>query len=243
VSGDVDLSTIGSLLAEPARCRMLMALADGRALPATTLAREAHVAASTATGHLHRLVDAGWLEVEPHGRYRFYRLHGGEVVELLEVMARMAPVEPVRSLAGDHQRRALRRARTCYRHLAGRLGVELLAAMVDRAWIDGHDGTFRPAEERLSSPVADTIYRVTERGAEQLCAAGLSVHPGQAAPHCVDWSEQRHHLGGSLGGDVAGLLFVRGWIARAPVGRAVTITEAGASGLGALLGMDIQKLL
>jgi DNA-binding transcriptional ArsR family regulator len=128
--GDADLAAIGSLVADRARCRILLALADGRALPASVLASEAGVAASTASSHLGRLVDAGFVTVAARGRYRYYRLAGPEVAALIEDVGRLAPSEPVRSLRQGTRAHALRRARTCYDHLAGRLGVAVTEGLV-----------------------------------------------------------------------------------------------------------------
>src|SRR3954452_25058159 len=130
LSGDADLAALGAVLGERARARMLLALGDGRALPASVLAAEAGVAASTASAHLTRLVDAGLLEVTVQGRPRYYRLAGPQVAELIEVLARVAPAAPVRSLREGTRAHALRAARTCYDHIAGRLGVDILAALI-----------------------------------------------------------------------------------------------------------------
>src|SRR3954447_11461837 len=96
--GDTDLAALGAVLAERARSRILLALGDGRALPASVLAAEAGVAPSTASGHLGRLVDAGLLSVTVQGRHRYYRLAGPEVGELIEMLSRLAPAAPIRSL-------------------------------------------------------------------------------------------------------------------------------------------------
>ncbi len=130
MSGDADIARISALIGEPSRARVLMALADGRALPAGVLADEAGVSASTISEHLRMLLDAHLVDVERQGRTRRYRLAGPPVAEALEAIARIAPPEPVRSLRQGTHAHALRRARTCYNHLAGRLGVALMAALV-----------------------------------------------------------------------------------------------------------------
>jgi DNA-binding transcriptional ArsR family regulator len=239
---DHDIARVGTLLAEPARCRILTALADGRALPVSLLASEAHVAVSTASGHLRQLTDAGWVEVEPQGRFRYYRLVSDDAAELLELATRMAPPLPVTSLAGDLERRRLRRARTCYRHLAGRLGVELLAGFLRAGWVDGHDGSFRPGADRLSTPGRDVAYRVTAAGAAGFPEVGIDTAAGDGIRHCTDWSEQRHHLAGDLGARLADRLFALGWVERHPIGRAVTVTELGAPALATCLHVDIAAL-
>src|SRR5689334_16152276 len=165
VDGDTDIAALGAVLAEPARARILLALGDGRALAASVLASEAGVAASTASGHLGRLVEAGLLDVLPQGRHRYYRLAGPEVGELLEVLARVAPPGPVRSLRQGTQAEALRSARTCYDHLAGRLGVAVFGALLEAGHVTGGDGTHDPlGPDRLSAPGHDIDYRLTPSG-------------------------------------------------------------------------------
>src|SRR3954449_5594106 len=126
MTGDADLAALGAVLGEPARARMLLALGDGRALAASMLAAEAGVAPSTASGHLARLVDADLLAVTVQGRHRYYRLAGPQVAELIEALARAAPAGAGRGPREDTRAHALRHARTCYDHLAGRLGVAVM---------------------------------------------------------------------------------------------------------------------
>src|SRR5437764_3632906 len=148
---------------------MLLALGDGRALPASVLASEAGVAASTASGHLGKLVDAGLLDVDAQGRHRYYRLSGPQVGELLETLARIAPAAPVRSLREGTRAHALREARTCYDHVAGRLGVAIFGALIGAGAITGGDGLHREGgEDRLSARGRDVDYRLTAAGAERL---------------------------------------------------------------------------
>ncbi len=118
--GDADIAPIAALIGDPTRARVLMALMDGRALPASRLAAEAGVAPSTVSEHLARLLAAGLVTMRPEGRSRFYRLSSEAVAEALEALARIAPDQPIRSLRQGSHARALREARTCYNHLAGR---------------------------------------------------------------------------------------------------------------------------
>src|SRR3954468_21313665 len=140
ISSDADLAALGSVLGGRARARMLLALGDGRALPAGVLASEAGGAASTASQHLGRVVDAGAVAVLPQGRRRYYRLAGPQVAELIETLARVAPTAPVRSLREGTRAHAIRTARTCYDHLAGRLGVAVMQALIAEGAIAGGDG-------------------------------------------------------------------------------------------------------
>jgi DNA-binding transcriptional ArsR family regulator len=163
------MASIGALLADPSRCRVLLALDDGRALPASRLAAEAGVAASTASSHLGKLVDAGLLTVQSQGRHRYYRLAGPDVGRLIESVIQLAPAQPIRSLRQDTRAHALRQARTCYDHLAGRLGVSLMGALIERGALTGGDGTFDPddaVDDRYSSYGHDIDYQLRSRPAQ-----------------------------------------------------------------------------
>ena len=240
MTGDADLAALGSVLGERARARMLLALGDGRALAAGVLASEAGVAASTASEHLGRLVDAGLLTVVPQGRHRYYRLAGPQVAELIETLARVAPAAPVRSLRDGTRAHALRTARTCYDHLAGRLGVALMQALIAGGAIVGGDGLHRvdgDGQDRLSAPGRDLDYRLTPHGARLLETLGIERADRLPLRYCIDWTEQAHHLSGPLGRALAERLLELGWLRRADRGRAVHVTDAGAAGLQREFGL------
>ncbi len=241
VHGDVDISSVAGVLADPGRCRMLFALDDGRALPASRLAAEAGVSPPTASAHLKRLLDAGLLSVERHGRHRYYRLAGPAVGRLLETMAELAPPQPVRSLREHARARAVREARTCYDHLAGRLGVAIMRSFLEHRWLIGGEGIFDPArarEDRLSAPGRDIDYELTPAGHEFLATFGVEL-PGRrrVIKYCVDWSEQAHHLAGGLGRGLCDRMLELDWLTRDPGSRAVRITDAGRRGLTSTLAI------
>lgn len=241
--GDADVAAVAELFADPARARIIAALADGRALPASVLAAEAGIAPSSASSHLSRLTRGGLLTVETSGRHRYYRMSGERVASVYEVLASLAPAQPVRSLRQGTRAEALRRARTCYDHLAGRLGVDLTLALVEHRALertDGRPGVDRSDGDRLSAPLGSAPYRIGPAAVPVL--TGLGVDPGvldgsgggRRRPllrFCVDWSEQRHHLAGALGTAVLTSLVDQGWIERRPRRREVTVTARGAAGL------------
>jgi DNA-binding transcriptional ArsR family regulator len=248
MKGDTDIAAIAALVADRGRAKILLALADGRALPATVLSDEAGVAPSTASAHLSKLVRFGLLTVERHGRYRYFRLAGPRVAELIKALAQLAPAQPVRSLKQGTKAQALRFARTCYDHLAGVLGTELMAAFLDHELISGGDGVFDPdaaRDDRLSAPGFDIDYRLTRVGVRQLGDFGIDFDSlprrRPVIPYCVDWSEQRHHLAGSLGAALADRVFELGWAERARRGRAVHITDDGYSGLRDTFGVELAR--
>jgi DNA-binding transcriptional ArsR family regulator len=245
--GDTDLARVGALIGEPGRARVLQALSDGRELPASVLAAEAGVAASTASAHLAKLLDGGLVAVESHGRHRYYRLAAPEVARALEALAAIAPPAPVRSLRDGTRAQAVRAARTCYDHLAGRLGVELMAGLLRGGVLTGGDGRYervRADDDRPAAAGRDLDYRLTDGGARRLRDLGVDVDAALAGPrtpirYCVDWSEQAHHLSGALGAALTARLFELRWIRRLPRTRAVRLSDEGRDGLAEHLGVAI----
>ncbi len=152
----------------------------------------------------------------------------------------------MRSLRQGTRAQAVRYARTCYDHLAGMVGTELMAALLERDLITGGDGVFDPSiatDDRLSSPGFDVDYRLTARGVEQLGAFGIDFDSmpkrRRLIRYCVDWSEQRHHLAGSLGAALADRVFELGWAERAHDSRAVHLTDTGYAGLRDTFGVEL----
>lgn len=248
MSGDVDLASTAALIGDPGRAKVLRALADGRELAASVLAQEAGVAASTASVHLAKLVGGGLVVAETRGRHRYFRLAGPNVAAALEALAKIAPPAPVRSLREGTKAQAVRNARTCYDHLAGRLGVAIMSALVADGALTGGDGRHlreRAREDRPSSIGRDLDYRLTDDGADKLRDLGVDVDRALAGPrapirYCIDWSEQDHHLSGALGAALAARLFDLGWVKRLPRTRAVLVTDDGRRGLAEQLDVALD---
>jgi DNA-binding transcriptional ArsR family regulator len=239
-----DIARAAALIADPSRARILKALSDGRAVPATMLAAEAGVTAQTVSAHLSRLVEAGLIFGERDGRHRYYRLAGPEVSAALEALAVIAPPLPVNSLRESNIANALRRSRTCYDHLAGRLGVSLMQAMIDRELLAGHDGLHRSEEAVRDRPSAyghDVDYLLTEAGRVELTAFGVDPErlPTRrpVIRYCVDWSERQHHLAGALGAALTARLFDLGWLRYGVSPRIVHLSDVGATGLAGAFGL------
>lgn len=242
MDGDADVAHVAGLMAEPARAKVLMALADGRALPASLLASEAGVSPQTVSAHLRKLLEGGLVTVEQSGRHRYYALSGPEVAAAVEALARLAKPQPIRSLRQSTRAAALREARTCYDHLAGRLGVALLEGLVRRDALtrtDGGTGTERRPSDPLAQQLPDGPYALGPNATEVLTELGvdLASQPSRRPllRFCVDWSEQRHHLSGQLGASIAEALLNRNWLQRRTHQRAVHLSDAGRRGLAQLL--------
>jgi DNA-binding transcriptional ArsR family regulator len=223
---DVDLAAGASAIADPARATMLDALMDGAPRSAGALAREAGVAASTASHHLGRLLDAGLVVVEPDGRRRAFRLARPEVADALEALALVSPARAPRTLRRATRAEAERAARTCYDHLAGALGVAVCDALLAA-------GAIAPDGERA--------YALGPAARDTFAAIGVtpptSTRRSYARP-CLDWSERRPHLAGALGATVAETLLARHWVTRVRGTRALLVTDAGRAGLRASLSLD-----
>jgi DNA-binding transcriptional ArsR family regulator len=226
MDGDVDVAAAAALIGEPARASLLLALMEEERLPARELAARAHIAPSTASGHLARLVDGGLITGERSGRHRYFRLADPAVAAALEALSTIAPARPVRSLRDASVSEAIRHARTCYDHLAGRLGVELTAAL-EREGVLVHDGgTF----------ALGRTARLTQLGID-LEALARRRRPLVRA--CLDWSERRRHVAGSVGAALADRLFELGWLERRPTNRSVEVTQLGVAQLRAEFGLEL----
>jgi DNA-binding transcriptional ArsR family regulator len=222
-----DLSSLAALISEPARGRMLMALLDGRGLPATELAQRAGITCQTASSHLAKLAEGRLLQVIPQGRHRYYRIANARVAELLESMARFAPIKET---SRSEPKSPIQIARTCYNHLAGSLGVRIADAIVGRGLLRevGRD------------------YQLTKKGAQWFSEFGIDTgalrKSGRVfARQCLDWSERRNHLAGALGSALAEHVFERGWIERVRESRAVRITGLGRRELKRQLGVTCDS--
>ena len=213
---EANIAFVARLLADPTRAAMCLALAGGEARPAGELAARAGVSAQTASNHLAKLIDGRILRVEQQGRWRYYRLAGADVGHAVEALAVVAPPlpEPVRRRRHDGEARRLRDARTCYSHLAGRLGVALADALIAET-VDGRGRPQLPAhpDRHARAP------RARDRGARTPGAARGAAVPGlDGAP-----AARCRPVGTAL----ANLAFDRGWVRRMRGTRAVIVTPAG----------------
>ncbi len=218
------IAATAALLGDSARANMLAALLDGRSLTAKELAYAAHITPQTASGHLAKLADGGLLTGERQGRHRYYRLASPLVGQMLEGVMAIAGPEPPRSTTWRGGE-ALRTARTCYDHLAGRLGVALADALTECGHVAlGADGG-----------------EVTEQGHRFFAEFGAVPAAGRRVfcRPCLDWSERRPHLAGRVGAALALRCFELGWIARQRDTRAVAITKAGSSGFRETFGISL----
>ena len=217
------------LIGEPARAAILDALMSGAALASGELARVAGVSPATASEHLSQLLAGGLVRVQRAGRHRYYRLASPEVGHALEALSLVGTDRPaISSLRMARADEAMRFARTCYDHLAGRLGVAVHDALLAHGGLAaGGDG-----------------YQLTPAGEQLMTRLGVATQQARAARRrfarpCLDYTQRQPHLAGALGAAVCTRLIELGWLARrVPGQRALKITSAGRAGFADVLGID-----
>ena len=211
-----NIARIAALIGERARADVLTALLADRALTATELAGIACVTKQTISAHLSKLLDAGLVAVENQGRHRYFRLADGDVARLLELLMGVAFRTGAIRLRSSPREPALRKARVCYDHLAGELGVLAYEALLGQ-------GVFDAGKEDL---------RLTPKGAEWFASFGIDAAAAGAKRRrlcraCLDWSERRHHLAGALGSALLARLCDLRWARRADDSRVIEFTSQG----------------
>jgi DNA-binding transcriptional ArsR family regulator len=225
-----EIPRIASLLADPARARILWTLIDGTTRPAGELAYVANVSAQSASAHLAKLVEGGLLTSEAQGRHRYFRIATADVANLIEGLASLGAATRTRAprsvLPSQSVPIQFLKARTCYGHLAGEMAVKVLEAMVKQRWLtlDGRD------------------YAVTRLGKTKLAALDIDVDDARKgrrvfARGCVDLTQRRPHLGGALGDALLDAYIARGWVQRQRRSRAVNITPTGSAGFRRAFGV------
>jgi DNA-binding transcriptional ArsR family regulator len=223
---DPDIASVAAVIGDSSRALMLSALADGRAMPAGDLARLARISPQTASSHLDKLFRANLLSVEVQGRHHYYRLRNARVAELIESLSVIArPAEPMtewqRARAGQ-----LRFARTCYGHVAGKLGVAITQALCARSYLTEQD----------------VGYHISDNGAAWFRWLGIELGTLKRKPlakQCLDWSERRHHLAGALGVALCDRIMELRWAVRIRDSRALRLTERGTAQLRSELGLAL----
>ena len=224
----LDMAAIAALIGDPARANILCALLDGRALTASELAYAAHVTPQTASGHLGKLAAAKLIVPAQQGRHRYFRLAGAHIAAMLESISAVASIAPprLRPIRIDDQ---MRKARMCYDHIAGELGVTLADALQEHRHIElGEDGGV-----------------VTDAGEAFFHKLGVDLAAARGNRRafcrpCVDWSERRFHIAGAVGSALAERLMDLRWITRKRDGRALSITPVGWSKIERTFGCSLH---
>ena len=219
---------VASLVGDPARANMLTALMSGRALTASELSQEAGITPQTASSHLAKLESGGLIEQEKQGRHRYYCLADPDVAGVLEGLAGLAARAGHMRVRTGPKDPALRRARICYDHLAGDLGVQMLDSLRRQKLVRQykHDIALTAEGERFLGKVLQIDASALAHPRRPICKA------------CLDWSERRHHLAGTLGAALMRRFTELKWAARdpAPGSRVVNFSRTGEKRFAALFG-------
>lgn len=225
------ISAVAALMGDPARTNILFALMSGKALTATELGYHAGVSAPTASGHLAKLLDGQLITLEKQGRHRYYRLASPAVAETLEGLTTLAASGPKPLRPTGPKDAAMRQARTCYDHMAGRLAVAITDALTSRHML----------------VIEDRSGLITDEGRRFFSDFGIDLEkrPGSARPlcrTCLDWSERRMHLGGRLGASLLKRSIECNWVRPGSNSRSLIITPKGEIDFHTLFGIPSQAL-
>ena len=228
MSTALDMAEIASLIGDVSRATILTSLFDGRASTALELALSANITPQTASAHLQKLVEGDLLTVDRQGRHRYFRLASPQVARTLESIMGLAALTSPRHRRPLRMPADLRRARTCYDHVAGEIGVAMTDTLLARNFIvlDGEAGEVTQAGQAFFA--AHEIDLTSGRSKRIFCRP------------CIDWSERRPHLGGRVGAAICTCALERGWLARKRSGRALTVTPLGAKALPDIFGMELR---
>jgi DNA-binding transcriptional ArsR family regulator len=230
VANSLTIAQIGAVLGDMGRAAMLSALLEGRALTARELADCAGITPQTASTHIARLVDAGLIRAERQGRHHYHRLASPDIAHMIEAMhvaGAGIPTRMTRRIGPSDE--AMRLARSCYDHLAGRLGVALADSMAQRHGIHIDLGG----------------VHLTETGAGLLTDWGIDVPSLRAGKRafcrtCIDWSERRAHLAGALGAAILERSLALGWVRRRSGTRALALSPGGQLGFAKVFGVKLE---
>ena len=210
-----NVTHVASLIGDQTRTAILMALFDGKSLPAGELARLAKVSPQTASSHLSKLVEGGLIKVESWSRHRYYSLASADIANAIEALAIITLPAPVHSLRQSNQAKALQFARTCYDHIAGEFGVEFSRVLVQKGFFEEADDGY------ILNPTGETWLR--EFGINEAIIRKASF----LIPWHVDWTERVHHIAGPIALAITKRLFEFGWITQGHIRRSIIVTEQG----------------
>jgi DNA-binding transcriptional ArsR family regulator len=228
---DADLASIGRLIGDPNRARILQVLMSGAPQSGSALAEMAGISRSLASAHLKQLTAGGLVRAERRGRQQLYSIAAQQVGEALETLLLLAPATPVNSLRGSARMRNLRWARMCYDHLAGVVGVAVTETLTGLDAIGEQDGAW------VLGPQGPAVF-----GRLGIDAGAVPRRTRPLLRPCLDWTERRHHLAGGLGAALTAEFARRDWVSRSDGSRIVTVTPAGCAGLDEWLGLDLGQL-
>ncbi|WP_175073978.1 helix-turn-helix transcriptional regulator [Terribacillus sp. AE2B 122] len=225
------VAAAASLLSESSRSIMLTYMLDGRFHTSGELARAAGITPQTASFHLKKLEEAGFLDQTKQGRHRYYGLKDPAIAQVIESLLTITPPAPVSSFKQAAEDQAIRYARTCYDHLAGSLGIQVAKGLIANEYVKQEHNQFI----------------LTAKGETFFSSFGIDVETARRKRRsfchcCLDWSERKHHLAGALGHAMLERFLELDWLRKKPESRALLLTETGRNGLAEVFSLDISNI-
>ncbi|WP_088051150.1 ArsR/SmtB family transcription factor [Virgibacillus dakarensis] len=230
MKANANVAKVATLVSESSRAAILTILLDGRFHPVSDLAYMVGIKPQTASYHLAKMVEADVIDVETHGRHRYYGIRNQEIAQVMESFLQIAPPVEVRSLRQSFEEEALRRARTCYDHIAGSLGVKLTNALLENQFLREGQKEFHVTTE------GEAFFSEM-----QIEISQLKKNRRKFCHKCLDWSERRHHMAGAVGKAMLDRLLELNWIQKTPNSRALKITSLGEKGLNEKFGIAMAS--
>ncbi|MGG4219018.1 winged helix-turn-helix domain-containing protein [Paenibacillus jamilae] len=223
-----NVAMIASLVSEPSRAAILTALLDGRFHTASELAHMAGIKPQTASFHLAKMTEAQVVTVEKQGRHRYYGIQDPEVAQVMESLLSIAPPVPIKSFKQASENEAIRLARTCYDHVAGHLGVQIMDFFMQKGILSENQDGLHITQQGV---IFFADFQINLKNTRQ---------KRRSFSHkCLDWSERRHHLAGALGSALLDRLFELHWIEHLPTSRAIRITDGGKRGFKEIFSIEV----
>ncbi|NPC93009.1 helix-turn-helix transcriptional regulator [Bacillus sp. WMMC1349] len=226
----MNVSEVALFIRSKSRAQILTYLLDGKAYPTSELAHVAKIKPKTATYHLSKMKEEGILSIEKHGKHSYYRLSNSEISQILESLLVITPQEKIMPFRQPSQSSEFGCARTCYDHLAGKLGVAITNSLLDKGYLIKNEMHFH----------------ITKTGQSFFTKFGINVNEIKQkkrifAKACLDWTEREHHLAGSLGNALLEKLLQLNWIQRVSRSRAIKVTPNGKKELEQIFSIDITQ--
>ncbi|MGO4772383.1 ArsR/SmtB family transcription factor [Flavobacterium sp. W22_SRS_FK3] len=205
-----------SLIGDPTRASILWTLLDGRAFTATELAIAVQTSPQSLSMHLAKLLAADLLSVEKQGRHKYYKFSNKEVAYAVEEIANLIPKDKISAIKKTENYPPIQFCRTCYDHLAGKIGVALTDSLLEQKIIVEKNNAFE----------------ISAVGEKWFSDFGINLEGAQKQKRiflkpCLDWSERRNHMAGSVGALLLNKMIKEDWLRKTTNSRVITITGKG----------------
>ncbi|MBP1044275.1 winged helix-turn-helix transcriptional regulator [Vagococcus sp. BWB3-3] len=226
---NLEIKKFAQMIADDSKVLMINLLMDGGFHTVNELAKSAQIKPHTASYHLKRMLDENFLTMEKHGRFHYFKLTNQDFAQFFESIGAITPTKPARYLSQHLEMEKMIMARTCYDHLAGKLGVCITQYLLEKNYLN-----YSGEEVHVTT---EGSYFFEKQGIDLLM---LKKQKRQFCRMCLDWSERRHHIAGSLGHAIYDLFITKKWIIKSPKSRAVILTQQGLFEINNGWGLDLE---